>query len=61
MGEEDSAILLIKPAENHKQPEHSAGRIHLQEPHQISQPVLSDLLLKQVIDLPQMFPCQPAH
>lgn len=45
--EEEPPVLYIKPAENHEQPEHSAGRVHLQEPHQITQPVLSDLLLKR--------------
>lgn len=44
-GEEELAVLHAEPEENHKQPEHGAGWMQLQEPHQIAQPVLSDLLL----------------
>ena len=46
-GEEDDPVLHLEPAEDNIQPERSAGSVQLQEPAQIPQPVLSDLLLRR--------------
>lgn len=45
-GEEDDPVLHLEPAEDDVQPERGAGSVQLQEPAQIPQPVLSDLLLR---------------
>lgn len=44
-GQEDAAVVPIKPEKNRQEPAHGAGRLCVQEPRQIPQPVLSDLLL----------------
>lgn len=44
-GEENAAVVLVELEKNLQQPAHGAGRMCVQEPCEIPQPVLPDLLL----------------